>query len=288
MRIGELRFDGRAVACGGSGAEQYGAYLIVAGAECENLFRKFGGTRRVVLDAGHMGLGFELAPVSGARAFTMRADGGFSRLSGNRIEVRRPAVENTMFEAVVESDSLVGEFPFTITVHFTVRAAQEMRSARIKTAPDYTGIIHTVGRLPPNARRGAYWPGEGAPENFSVDRESGAISIRAKLEDGRDYLFTVRAAAMRDNFAFATVRAEVAVRALDRAPVFRRTVPLGFSGDAAEFRIPGFANPEYLQTDSQGGLTLSGNVVVVSLPLGAGEYGLRAEARHSGFIGPSR
>ena len=286
VRVGELRFDGRTVACGGSDAEQYGAYLIVPGAACENLFRQFGGARRVVLDAGHMGVGFELAPVPGARAFTMRAGGGFSRLSGNRIEVRRPAVEGTMFDAMVESESVVGGFPFTIIVHFTVRAAPDMRPARMETAPDYTGSVHTVGALPPNAQRGVYSLAEGAPANFSVDRESGAVSIRAKLEDGRDYFLTVRAAAIRENFAFATVRAEVTVRALKRLPVFRRTVPPGFSGDAAEFRIPGFANPEYLQTDSDGGLTLRGDFVSALSPLGAGEHGLRAEARDSGFVGP--
>ena len=286
VRVGELRFDGRRVACGGSDAEQYGAYLIVAGSACENLFRQFGGARRVVLDAGHMGVGFELAPVPGARAFTMRAGGGFSRLSGNRIEVRRPAVERTMFDATVESESVVGGFPFTIIVHFTVRAAPDMRPARMETAPDYTGSVHTVGALPRNARRGVYSLAEGAPANFSVDRESGAVSIRAKLEDGRDYFLTVRAAAMRENFAFATVRAELTVRALKRLPVFRRTVPPGFSGDASEFRIPGFANPKYLQTDSDGGLTLRGAYVSALSPLGAGEHGLRAEARDSGFVGP--
>ena len=285
VRVGALRFDGKTVACGGGGSERYGNFLIVPAASCENEFAQFGGTREVELEAGHVGMGFELPQVPGARGFALMEGGAYCMLEGGGIHIHRPAPEGVTFDSVVEGASEVGGFPFTITVRFVVRDAEDSAAAELALAPDYVGGVRNIPQLPKNADAGTYSIADGARGKFKVDGASGEVFVLSKLEDAQTHRLTIAVAAMRSGQIFATVMAPVNIRALPRLDVLRRDVSAGFQGAVAEFDIPGFSNADYSLTDAAGGLELVGGTVWASSPLAEGEHGLRAEARHSGFVG---
>ena len=284
VRIGALHFDGKTVACGGGGSEQYGNFLIVPAASCENLFAQFGETHQVELEAGYVGTGFELPQIPGARGFTLLNESGHCILEGGEIRIHRPAPEGMIFESVVGGESEVGGFPFTITIRFVVRDAPDAAESELAVAPDYVGGVGNIPPLPKNADLGIYSL-TGEPPGFRIDRASGEVFVLSKLEDARNYPVTIAVASMRNNEIFATITAPVNFRALPRLDVVREDASIGALGKVAEFNIPEFPNAGYSLTDAEGGLGLVGGNVWALSPLTTGEFGLRAEARHPGFVG---
>ena len=284
VRIGALHFDGKTVACGGGGSEQYGNFLIVPAASCENSFTQFGETHQVELEPGYVGTGFELPQIPGARGFTLLNESGYCILEGGEIRIHRPAPEGMIFESVVGGESEVGGFPFTITIRFVVRDAPDAAESELAVAPDYVGGVGNIPPLPKNADLGIYSL-TGEPPGFRIDRASGEVFVLSKLEDARNYPVTIAVASMRNNEIFATITAPVNLRALPRLDVVREDASIGALGKVAEFNIPEFPNAAYSLTDAEGGLGLVGGNVWALSPLTTGEFGLRAEARHPGFVG---